>query len=167
MQFNIRIALMVGVGVISMGCATTRTVPTELPHEILKTSMDAEFELSSLKGDVVLMDFWATWCKPCRFALPAYAKLHDQFAKSGLKVVAISVDHDVAALGHYLRRNPMPFPVLKDQEGRFAQLMGVTKMPTTFLIDRRGKIRAFFPGFGSAMLDRLKKQLQKLLVEKI
>ena len=146
-------------------CASMGTVPTNLPDSALDTSNDVSFELSSLKGHVVLIDFWATWCKPCQFALPEYEKLHEEYSKAGLKIVAISVDHDKTALRRYLRKRPAPFPVLRDPKGRFAQVMGVLTMPTTFLIDRSGKIRAFFPGFSTQMLKRLKSRLKELLAE--
>jgi peroxiredoxin len=147
------------------GCATVGTTPTKLPSETLQKSDDERFELSSLKGHVVLLDFWATWCKPCRFALPAYAMLHEKHSEKGLKVVAVSVDHDVVALRRYLRKNPVPFPVLSDSEGRFAQVMGVSMMPSTFLVDRRGNIRAFYPGFNPTMLQELTAQLESILAE--
>ncbi len=146
-------------------CATMGSVPVNLPDIALETSNDTSFDRSSLRGHVVLVDFWATWCKPCQFALPEYEKLHDEYSKAGLKVVAISVDHDKTALRRYLRKTPVSFPVLRDPKGRFAEVMGVLTMPTTFLVDRSGKIRAFFPGFSTQMMKRLKSRLQELLAE--
>jgi len=166
MQLNTLKVCLLLTATFFVGCVTTRTVPINLPDQTLTSADDAEFELSSLRGSVVLLDFWATWCKPCRFALPAYAKLYEKYGDSGLKVIAISVDHDATALTHYLRKNPVPFTILKDPKGRLAQQMGVTKMPTTFLIDREGKIEVFFPGFGTSMLERLKQHLAGMLSEK-
>jgi peroxiredoxin len=129
----------------------------------LQTSDSVPFDRELIRNKVVLLDFWATWCRPCQFALPAYAELHKKHQDAGLQVVAVSVDHDPIALARYLKKHPMPFPILSDAQGRLASQMGVTKMPSTFLIDRSGVIRAVYPGFDDHMLKRLSAEIEELL----
>ena len=99
--------------------------------------------LAALKGKVVLVDFWATWCMPCRVELPNvianYKKYHDQ----GFEVVGVSMDKDLDALKKFTSANDMPWPQFCDGrefESKLGTKYGVDKLPTTFLLDREGKI---------------------------
>jgi thiol-disulfide isomerase/thioredoxin len=99
------------------------------------------FDLTAEKGNVVLLNVWATWCGPCRFEIPELKKLHDEFSPRGFKVVGVSVDEgDPAEVKQFVTDQKMNYPVVLDPEGRIANLLQTMVLPTTVLIGRDGKI---------------------------
>jgi thiol-disulfide isomerase/thioredoxin len=124
------------------------------------------WRLADERGAVVLLDVWATWCEPCREALPAYAALRDRYAARGLKVYAVSVDAEPSQIAAFLLEAKAPLPVLLDPEGAAAEaVLGVKLMPTSFLVDRAGVIRHVHEGFDPEVLARLPAELDALLGE--
>ncbi|RMG92064.1 MAG: TlpA family protein disulfide reductase [Zetaproteobacteria bacterium] len=108
---------------------------------------DLQGKMHSLpKGDVVILNFWATWCPPCREEIPSMAKLHERFAAKGLRVVAVSVDQNDEDLAGFVREHQLPFEVLHDPEARVSRRYGVFKYPESFLIDRNGVVRHHLVG---------------------
>jgi thiol-disulfide isomerase/thioredoxin len=100
--------------------------------------------LEKLKGKVVLIDFWATWCGPCKVEMPNVIKLHNKFNEKGFEIVGISLDRDRAALENYIKVNKMNWPQHFDGAGwnnGVAAKYKVRSIPATYLIDRKGKIR--------------------------
>lgn len=103
---------------------------------------DLQNQLAGLpEGKVVLLNFWATWCPPCRQEIPSMAALQQRFAGTDLKVVAVSVDRNRDDLMAFVREHDMPFKVLHDADASVSQQYGVFKYPETFLIGRDGKVR--------------------------
>jgi cytochrome c biogenesis protein CcmG, thiol:disulfide interchange protein DsbE len=104
-------------------------------------------DLDSLRGKVVLVDFWASWCEPCRRSFPWLASLHQRYAQRGLTIVAINLDKDRAAAEAFLKRFPAPFPVAFDPPGKSAEAFGVSAMPTSYLIGPTGTVLYSHEGF--------------------
>jgi len=117
------------------------------------------------KGDVVLLNFWATWCPPCRQELPSMAELHRRLAARGLKVVAVSIDQNRQELEGFVRENQLPFQVLHDQDAAVSRRYGVFKYPESFLIDRQGKVRYHMIGAVDWMSAPVLRALNGLLAE--
>lgn len=92
------------------------------------------------KGEVMLLNFWATWCPPCRREIPSMAELHDKYASRGLKIVAVSVDHRSEDLASFMQEYMMPFQVLHDADSAISRRYGVFRYPESFLIDRDGTV---------------------------
>ena len=111
------------------------------------TGFGLEGTLPDTKGKVVLLDFWASWCAPCKKSFPVMKELHEKFGSRGFLVLAISVDEQQAALQNFLKKDPPPFIVLRDAKGRLAEAAGVEKMPTSFLIGANGKVTGLHSGF--------------------
>ncbi|MDX2040989.1 MAG: redoxin domain-containing protein [Acidobacteriota bacterium] len=105
------------------------------------------FNLSKLRGKVVVIDFWASWCGPCRETMPHIEKLHKEFKDKGLVVLGIN-DEDIDDAKQFIQKNGYTFPTLVDVEGAVSQLYGITSIPQTLIIDRDGKIFAHFYGSG-------------------
>jgi thiol-disulfide isomerase/thioredoxin len=103
--------------------------------------------IPNIKGKVVYLDFWASWCAPCKASFPILSKWHQQFGPKGFTVLGINQDDDVAAMNDFLKKVPVPFPVVRDAEHKVAAASDASSMPTAFLIDRQGVIREVHSGF--------------------
>jgi peroxiredoxin/outer membrane lipoprotein-sorting protein len=103
-------------------------------------------QLSSLKGKVVLLDFWATWCGPCRIEMPNIQKLHRELKARGLVVLGINEGEDAAKVRPFLKKYAYDFRILLDRQQTVGRLYKVTGIPTMFIIDRTGTISAHFVG---------------------
>lgn len=103
--------------------------------------------LSSLKGQVVLVDMWATWCAPCKESFPFYAELQGKYADQGFQILAVSVDEEDEAVKEFLEDMPVPFTVLRDPKGTVPAQMKIDTMPTAILVGKDGKIAFMHAGF--------------------
>jgi thiol-disulfide isomerase/thioredoxin len=110
-------------------------------------SFGLEGDLPEMKGKVALVDFWASWCAPCKKSFPVMKELHDKFASRGFILVAVCLDEKKGAMEAFLKKNPLPGVVLHDAKGRLAEALSVEKMPTSFLVGADGKVRAVHSGF--------------------
>lgn len=120
--------------------------PLTLPSLKSMDSKGGNFTLAAQKGKVVLVDFWASWCGPCRKSLPALDQLQAKYKDQGLVVVGVSLDDDVANAANFLDRVPVGFTVLTDITGASAEAYHVVAMPTSFIVDAEGKIVARYEG---------------------
>ena len=120
---------------------------------------------AGLSGKVVLVDFWASWCGPCLRSFPWMNELQQRHAGEGLVIVAVNLDQDRALADAFLKKLPARFRVEYDPAGQVATRFGVQAMPTSFLIDRRGQVRARHAGFRDALRTEREHQIQQLLKE--
>jgi len=96
---------------------------------------------------VTYVDFWASWCGPCKQSFPWMNEMHGKFAASGLRILAVNVDAKRADAEQFLARNPAQFAVVYDREGAFAKAVDVKTMPTSMLLDSQGKVLFVHQGF--------------------
>jgi thiol-disulfide isomerase/thioredoxin len=96
--------------------------------------------LSSYKGKVVFLNFWATWCGPCRVEMPSMEALYNKFRDKGLEILAVNSGEDQVTVSSFLKNEGFSFPALLDSDGRVSANYGIQAIPTTFLIDRDGMI---------------------------
>ncbi len=126
-------------------------------------------KLSDYQGKVVLIDFWASWCGPCRRSLPEYdalrTRLHQESKGTDFEILAINVDVTTEEAIHFLERYPVSFPVLEERSGKSQQAYDLLTMPTSFLVDREGYIRIAHQGFNSGYIHYLEKEIELLLSE--
>ena len=102
--------------------------------------------LSAYKGKVVILNFWATWCPPCRAEMPSMETLYQRFKDQGLEILAVDLGEKAATVRQFIRSNRYTFPVLLDESGRVGSLYGIEAVPTSYIIDRGGKIIATVAG---------------------
>jgi thiol-disulfide isomerase/thioredoxin len=125
-----------------------------------------EGQLPETTGRVVLVDFWASWCAPCKVSFPHYARLHADYASRGLVIVAVSVDEDAAAYAAFVRKLNPPFAVARDRDHALVRQVDVPAMPTCYLIARDGRVRSVHQGFHGEPTDRaLRQEIEKLLAD--
>jgi thiol-disulfide isomerase/thioredoxin len=128
--------------------------PNGTPHDLVKD-----------RGSVVLLDIWATWCEPCRDALPIYQDLAKHYEAKGLRVYAINMDEDPRQIGPFLQEVKVSLPILLEQDGLVEKSLGVKLMPTTFLLDKQGRLRHRHEGFAEEFLQKYQNEIEALLAE--
>jgi thiol-disulfide isomerase/thioredoxin len=128
---------------------------------------DIEVTLSELRGDIVYVDFWASWCAPCLRSLPEINTLYEQYKDQGFKVVAITIDDPVEdALDFLLDLDtPLAYHVVLDDSAEIMDQYAVAGMPTSFLIDREGVVRKVHKGFREGDTQLLEQALTDLIAE--
>jgi len=117
--------------------------------------------LDSLRGKVVLVDFWASWCVPCERSFPWMGALYDSLAPLGFEVVAINLDKDLVASDAFLARHPTRFTIAFDPDGKTAKAYQVKAMPSSFVIDRSGTIVLAHRGFDPKKTTELEALIRK------
>lgn len=123
--------------------------------------------LPATTGKVVVVDFWASWCAPCKASFPVYARLHADYAARDVVVIAVSVDEKEAPFAAFVKKYAPPFVTVRDKAQQLVAQVKVPAMPTAYVLDRQGRVRFVHRGFHGAESDReLRRQLDTLLAEK-
>lgn len=133
------------------------------PDVTVQDAKGAPVRLAELKGRVVLIDFWASWCPPCKASFPALDALYREYHDRGVEVVAINVDERRKDADTFLADHPHEMTVLFDPQGRAPSAFHVTAMPTSVLIDRSGNIRFTHAGYTEKTLESYRDELNTLL----
>lgn len=124
-------------------------------------------KLEDYKGQLVLVDFWASWCGPCQSSLPAYDKLRNElqqkYGTQSFEVLAINVDITKEEGIAFLDKNPLTFPVLRENTGKTQQKYQLVGLPASFLIDKEGKLIIAHQGFSQRYIDYLKIEAESRL----
>jgi len=119
--------------------------------------------LQSLRGRVVVVDFWASWCEPCADSMPVYQRLHTQYGARGLTIVGVSQDQRVDQARQFVERHHLTFPVLFDEGHGVANRYRPSRMPTAYIIDRAGTVRHVHAGYRADDAARLEAEVRALL----
>jgi peroxiredoxin len=119
----------------------------------------------SLKGQVVLLDFWASWCGPCKISFQAMQELTKKYGEQGLTIVAVSVDESSEKMQEFLKAAKVSFTVVRDSQQKLVAAADIPSMPTSFLIDRSGKIRFLHGGFDDHTMRDYVKEIDQLIKE--
>ncbi len=113
----------------------------------LQSRDGAPVSLASLKGQVVLINFWATWCGPCRKEMPLLEQIHAKYAPLGFAMIGVNVEEDTRMMNAFLKDVPVKFPILLDPANSVSKLYNVSAMPSTVIVDRKGNIRFVHQGY--------------------
>lgn len=127
---------------------------------------DRQTALKEFAGKVIYLDFWASWCAPCRTSFPALNKLYEKLKAQGFEVVAVNLDENKANAERFLKAFPVGFTVLRDNNGEWADQYGVASMPTSFIIDKQGMVQHIHHGFTSDDINGLENKITQLLANK-
>lgn len=159
-------------GLLAASCAGSRALPPASPllgetvEVQARTLAGDEVEVHAREGKVRVVDFWASWCDPCREQLPFLDRLARTYEADGLLVYAVSFDEDRAALERFLEEAPVSFPILWDKGGgAHSDRLALTRLPTTLLIDRAGVVREVHLGFAPSEERKIEDAVRRLLAE--
>src|SRR5882672_4015898 len=145
--------------------AAAVTPATKAPDFALRSLEGPNLRLQEQRGRVVMVNFWATWCGPCRVEMPHLARLYDKYRASGFQLLGINIDKDPRQAATVSTKLGLRFPVLFDTEKKVSKLYYLTTMPSTVLIDRDGKVRYIHRGYRDGYEDTYEKQIRELLKE--
>lgn len=127
---------------------------------------DTPTSLKQFAGKVVYLDFWASWCAPCKKSFPALNTLHQKLKSQGFEVVAVNLDEDKVAADKFLQDVPVDFTVLRDAKGELSDQYVVETMPTSFIIDKNGVVQKIHHGFNSDDIKEIEAKITELLAKK-
>ena len=147
-------------------CAKEEKKNSDLAADfVLKTLDNHEIILSSLRGKVVLLDFWATWCGPCKESIPHLVQIYNTYQQKGLQVIGMNVDKgDVGGVRRFVKSMDIPYPIIVTPD-EVQRNYGVRLIPTTILLDKQSKIRYRFSGFTSQIAQEITAKVGELVSE--
>jgi len=137
----------------------------EAPDFTLKSNDGSNIRLAEQRGEVVMINFWASWCAPCRQEMPYLKSINEEFAPLGFKLLGVNVDEDLTEARRAIDRLQIDFPVLFDSNNNVVELFKVDAMPTTVIIDRDGNIRHLHRGYKPGYEVEYQEQVSALVKE--
>ena len=130
----------------------------------LSASADGTLDLSAYKGKVVYIDFWASWCGPCKASFPWMIEMENKYGDKGLKIVAINLDKDKALADSFMEQFPeAKMELVYDPSGSLAERFEISAMPTSFTLDKEGNIYARHEGFFQKQSAKVEEEIKELL----
>ncbi len=175
----------IGISILSMGVNAKTLTPEDMKNQSLisieqaqqapllhqklpnlNTSKQGKTSLSDFNGKVVLVDFWASWCGPCRASFPWMNKVMNRYQDKGFEVVAINLDQEAKLATEFLNQVPANFTVLQDEMAVMPEAYGLIGMPSSYLIDKKGRLRAVHIGFHDSKIKDYESAINELLQEK-
>jgi peroxiredoxin len=166
-HFTRRQWLMVpGVALAAASGALQAAVPAAgqaAPDFALKGLDGQNLRLREQRGHVVLLNFWATWCGPCREEMPQLSRLQEKYRSAGLLLLGVNVDDDSANAASVAAKLGVKFPVLLDTDKQVSKLYDISAMPSTVLIDRDGRVRHLHKGYREGTAQTYEQQIRELL----
>ncbi len=156
--------LVLGILLISTTCSA-ETGDTAPACNITDLTTQEPINISDFKGKVVYLDFWASWCPPCKQSFPALNELHNKLKNKGFEVLAINLDEEKQDAKDFLQAIPVDFTIAHDIQSTCPKSYEVMAMPSSYIIDKQGVIRKIHLGFKDNDITELQKTILSLLAE--
>jgi len=157
------LGLMLASGAARAAVGTGMPAPGFSAPHLLKPST---IKLDDYRGKVVYLDFWASWCPPCRSAFPKIDRIYAKYRERGFDVVAVNQDQELTEALRFVEKQPVSFTLVTDRDHAIAERFGVKAMPSAYLIDRKGVVRHIHKGFKQDSAAALELEIVALLEEK-
>jgi len=138
----------------------------EAPDFTLESRAGGTVSLAQLRGQVVLVNFWATWCAPCRQEMPLLDAIYRRYEPMGFALLGVNVEPDSRLSERFLRDTPVSFPILFDTEERVSRMYSVAAMPSTVIVDRRGVVRYIHHGYKPGDENKYQDSVRTLIRER-
>jgi peroxiredoxin len=155
------LALSAGAAVCTTGRAAVPSA--NAPDFTLRTTAGGNLRLQEQRGQVVMVNFWATWCGPCKVEMPHLVRLYEKYRASGFQLLGVNIDDDPRNAVASATKLGITFPVLLDGDKRVSKLYDLSTMPTTLIIDRDGKLRHVHRGYREGYEQTYDQQVRELL----
>jgi peroxiredoxin len=156
-------ALLVAIPVVSGSVFAGASAPA--PSFSLPARDGGTVSLAQFKGQVVMINFWASWCGPCRQEMPLLDSIYRKYKPMGFTLIGVNVEPDRSAAEAWLKQTPVTFPVLFDTKSTVSSLYSVPGMPTTVFIDRKGNVRTLHQGYKPGDENEYLDQIRSLIRE--
>ncbi len=162
----LRSALLAGL-LLAFGSSAAALSPGDKPPpiDLPDTKTGKKVDLESLVGRVVLIDFWASWCGPCREEMPVLESFHEKYAADGLVIVGVNIDNSKKKMNNFLKGSPVTFSQVRDEKRAVASRYQPATMPSSYLVGRDGRLRRVYEGFRKSDAALLEADIKKLLAE--
>jgi peroxiredoxin len=160
---NLLLAAFVALVVPNLAIAAE--VGKSAPDFTLKSLDGKNLKLSEMTGNVILINFWASWCGPCREEMPLLNALHNKYEPLGFTVLGVNVEEDLKGAKGFLKNFPVDFPVLLDNTNKVSKQFKVVAMPTTIVVDRDGNMRYLHQGYKSGDEAKYRQMVKTLIRE--
>lgn len=151
------------LGLVAAATAAALDEGARAPELNARTLDGQRIRLADLRGKVVIVDFWASWCEPCREEMPVLERLYRRYGDRGLVVIGVSVDRTERNARGFLRRTPVSFPIIHDGGHGIANRYSPPRMPSSYIIDKRGIVRHIHEGFRSGDAAAMEREVRALL----
>lgn len=162
---GLRIILLVLSIFMGSSLASSGLTGQTAPDFVLKSSTGENLRLSEYRGDVVMINFWATWCGPCRQEMPLLDELYGRYQRVGFSLLGVNIDDDSRRAMAMVKELGVRFPVLFDEEKKVSKLYEVEAMPLTILLDREGTVRHIHYGYKPGYEQKYLNEIRSLLRE--
>ena len=160
------IAAIAAAVAVASGAAARAADSRPAPNVTLEAADGSAVRVDAFRGKVVLIDFWASWCVPCKTSFPALDALYREYESRGLQVLAVNLDERRRDADLFLRDRPHTMPVLFDPHGEAPKAFGVKGMPSSFVVDRAGTIRFTHMGYSANIGQQYRQEIDLLLSER-
>jgi peroxiredoxin len=158
-------AMTAALAMTSMAITSAGASSALAPSFTLPSRSGDTVSLGQLKGKVVMLNFWASWCGPCRQEMPLLEQMHKRYSALGFTLVGVNVDANSKDAEDWLSKTPVSFPVLFDRESKVSKMYEVSAMPSTVFIDRKGNVRYLHRGYKAGDEGEYLNQIRALLKE--
>jgi peroxiredoxin len=142
-----RIAAIIAAAALALPALAADPTGAPAPQFTLTARSGANVSLGQYKGQVVMLNFWASWCGPCRQEMPLLDSIYTKYKRMGFTLIGVNVEPDSKSANDWLKQTPVSFPILYDKESKVSKMYDVAGMPSTVIIDRRGKVRVLHRGY--------------------